>query len=157
MRSLLQKPEAVHSAKCELAAEILRSSGQLRLGVNGWSMLPSVRPGDTLLVERTDPDDFTGGDIVLFMREQRLFAHRVVARTDLSLQTRGDGLRAADPPVERNEVLGRVTLIRRGGRYLKPQKKLGAFEGFIASLVRRSEVTARLVAGAYGLFRPQQA
>src|SRR5262249_37101837 len=40
-----------HAIKCELAAEVLRFSGRLRLQVGGWSMLPSVFPGDTLLVE----------------------------------------------------------------------------------------------------------
>ena len=41
-----------HAVKCELAAEVLRSSGRLRLQVTGWSMLPSIWPGDTLTVEQ---------------------------------------------------------------------------------------------------------
>jgi len=37
-----------HALKCELAGEVLRSSGRLRLKVSGSSMLPVIRPGDTL-------------------------------------------------------------------------------------------------------------
>ena len=43
-----------HALKCELAAESLRLSGRLRLRVTGWSMLPTICPGDTLIIERAD-------------------------------------------------------------------------------------------------------
>ena len=43
--------------KCELAAEVLRSFGTLRFAATGWSMLPSVWPGETLVVERVQPDE----------------------------------------------------------------------------------------------------
>ena len=38
-----------HAIKCELASEVLNRSGSLRLKVMGWSMLPAVWPGDTLV------------------------------------------------------------------------------------------------------------
>jgi len=40
---------------CELAAEVLRSSGRLRLRATGTSMLPAVWPGDVLSVCREVP------------------------------------------------------------------------------------------------------
>jgi len=58
----------VHAIKCELASEVLLWSGKLRLRVTGWSMLPSVWPGDTLLVERIGAEEAREGDIVLFGR-----------------------------------------------------------------------------------------
>ena len=67
-----------HAVKCELAGEVLRASGRVRLQVTGWSMLPSVWPGDTLVIESVASDAVSEGDIVLFSRERRLFAHRVV-------------------------------------------------------------------------------
>jgi hypothetical protein len=39
---------------CELVAEVLRSFGTIRFAATGWSMLPSLWPGDTLMVERPD-------------------------------------------------------------------------------------------------------
>src|SRR5258708_31630032 len=71
-------PDTAHSVKCELAGEVLRSSGRLRLRVTGWSMLPTVMPGDTLIVDLVN-GAVSRGDIVLFNRNQRLFAHRVVS------------------------------------------------------------------------------
>jgi len=32
--------------KCDLAADVIRRFGALRLRVNGFSMLPSIWPGD---------------------------------------------------------------------------------------------------------------
>jgi len=63
---------------CELAAEVLRSYGRLRLRANGASMLPAVWPGDILHVRRQGVAEALPGDIVLFGREGRLVAHRVV-------------------------------------------------------------------------------
>jgi signal peptidase len=66
---------------CELAAEVLRSSGRLRLRATGASMLPAVWPGDILSVRSHDVVEALPGDIVLFGREGTLVAHRVVERT----------------------------------------------------------------------------
>ena len=58
--------------KCELAAEVLRSFGTLRFAATGWSMLPFVWHGETLVVERVQPDQVHIGDLVLVGREGRL-------------------------------------------------------------------------------------
>ena len=65
---------------CELAAEVLRSWGRLRLRATGASMLPAVWPGDVLSVRSQGVVEALPGDIVLFGREGRLVAHRVVER-----------------------------------------------------------------------------
>jgi hypothetical protein len=67
-----------HALKCEIAAQILRSFGTLRLQVTGLSMLPSVWPGDILFIERRDMREIAEGDIALFARHNRLVAHRVL-------------------------------------------------------------------------------
>ncbi len=69
-----------NALKCELAGEVLRSSGTLRLRVTGWSMLPTVMPGDTLVIEHVSSDAVSEGDIVLFVRDRRFFVHRVVTK-----------------------------------------------------------------------------
>lgn len=146
--------QAEHATKCELAVDALRSSGCLRLRVNGWSMLPSVRPGDTVLIERVNGNEISEGDIVLFGRDRRLFVHRVVKRkTQTGLVTRGDSMRVSDPVLQENELLGKVVLLWRNGSRIEPQKGLSVWERLIACAVRRSEIAARLVVGAYGLIR----
>jgi len=139
--------------KCELAAEVLRSSGTLRLRVTGWSMLPTVWPGDTLLIERVDPKAVPEGDIVLFGRDRRLFAHRVLKNERSVLVTRGDSMRTPDSPVDETEFLGRVSSIVRNGKWIKPRRTLRVQKRAIAALVQRSELAARVVVSVHRLFQ----
>jgi len=145
----------VNALKCQLAGEVLRSSGKLRLCVTGWSMLPSVWPGDTLLVERASADQVCEGDIVLFGRDRRLFAHRVVAGAravdNPQIITRGDGMPRPDPPVADSELLGRVSHILRDGRCIDPRTSLRLPERLMAAMVRRSDSATRLLVRVHGL------
>ena len=114
---------------CELAAETLRSFGQLRLRVNGASMLPAVWPGDILTITRDAASPALPGDIVLFGRKGRLVAHRVVevrntqsgvrgpesevlipnpepltpGSPSIEFVTRGDSVEGNDQPISPNE------------------------------------------------------
>jgi len=109
---------------CELAAEVLRSFGKLRLRATGASMLPAIWPGDVLEVRRQAVTDVQPGDVVLFWRRGRLVAHRVVEKLARSgrtlLVTQGDRQSAADAPVSAEDLLGRVIGVRRGNRRKLP-------------------------------------
>jgi hypothetical protein len=111
--------------KGQLFLEVLKSFGQAKLAVTGSSMLSSIWPGDILEVSRQDAAEICPGEVVLFERDGRLLAHRVVEKVcgpeGTLLITRGDGLRAAEPPVSPEELLGRVTAIVRGGRRIEPR------------------------------------
>ena len=126
----------------ELAADSLQRTGRLRLRVTGWSMLPAIRPADILEVRRAEASEVVAGRIVLFQREGRFFAHRVVRREHGRLVTRGDTLPSEDSPLDERELLGEVIAIERCGRTAMPQAKwidrAGAF------LFRRSDLAARL-------------
>src|SRR5260370_7045675 len=91
-------------------------------------MLPAILPGDTLVVEQTKTSCAVPGDIVLFRRHERLFAHRVIGQQHRNgvtcIVTSGDSLAESDPPVFRHELLGRVTSILREGRYISPHLTL---------------------------------
>ena len=118
----------ISSAKSDLVAECLRRFGYARLRVTGSSMLPSIWPGDVVHVEAAHPESLELGDIVLFRRGARLFAHRLLhspAHKNLNLfVTRGDALPSPDPPVSSSDILGRVASIvalgRRGNRPALP-------------------------------------
>jgi len=133
--------------KCELAVEVLRSFGTLRFAATGWSMLPSIWPGETLVVERVAQDQVRIGDVVLVGREGRLCAHRVVgvAGEPESPQwiTHGDSLPVPDRPVAGNELLGRVTHLIRAGRLIAVPAELSGISNLIAKVVRRSGSAAR--------------
>lgn len=121
--------------------ESLGRTGRARLRAHGGSMWPWIRGGDELSIEAVPPADLRRGDVVLFARDARLFAHRLLrrnARTGV-FTLKGDALSAADPPVEPRHILGRVVALRRGKRTIRldtqPQAVLAQV---CASLTRAS-------------------
>lgn len=140
-----------HAIKCDLAAEVLRSSGCLRLQVTGSSMLPSIWPGDTLLIDCVDARDVSSGEIVLFTRDRRLFVHRVVkaaANGESTVLTRGDAMPQPDPLVSTESLLGKVSFIIRDGNLVEPNRNLSLARKAVAIVAGKSEIAARLMVGA---------
>jgi hypothetical protein len=134
------------AVKCELASEVLRSFGSLRFAATGWSMLPTVWPGDTLVVERVSRDHIHLGDVALVGRDGRLCAHRVVSKAGSGNPhwvTQGDAMSAPDRPVIENELLGRVAYLIRAGKLIAVPKELSVAERLTAKIVRRSVPAAR--------------
>jgi len=106
--------------RAEMLADVLCSGGTVTLRVFGGSMWPWLRSGDALSVRREDAARIHRGEVVLFAREGRLFAHRVIRKLARDgravLITKGDALPHADAPLEAAELLGRVFRVRRAGR-----------------------------------------
>lgn len=142
-----------HALKCELAGDVLRSAGRLRLRVTGWSMLPTILPGDTLMIEHASGEHVVKGDIVLFDQERRLFVHRVSGKSgiagDLRFVTQGDGMARPDPPISESHVLGKVCFVVRNGRLMRPANSLGFSNRAAAALARRSSLAARAIVEIY--------
>ena len=133
--------------KGQLFREVLKSSGQAKLAVTGSSMLSSIWPGDILEVRRQKAAETCPGEVVLFERDGRLLAHRVVAKVGgperTLLITRGDRLRRPEPPVSPEELLGRVTAIVRGECRSEPRlTRWGQVASWVLS---RSDLCTRLV------------
>jgi hypothetical protein len=151
------------AAKCELAVQVLRSFGTLRFAATGWSMLPSVWPGETLVVERVRQDQVRIGDIVLLKRQGGFCAHRVVEKVDgadaesLPWITQGDALPVPDCPVAGSQLLGRVTYLIRGGKLVTVPSELGVIDTIISRVVRRSVPAARALVYLNGMRRTRQA
>jgi signal peptidase I len=132
--------------QCELAADTLRSSGTLRLTVAGWSMVPTLWPGDALVIEAVDSSAVRSGEIVLFMRHRRFVAHRVIDKPSAGrgIETRGDAMRQMDSPVSNRELLGRVVSIERNGKSITPSRELNAASRSVAALIRHAPAAARV-------------
>jgi len=107
------------SLRAALVAEVLEQFGAARVRAFGSSMLPTVWAGDELVVRRQATEAVRRGDLVLFRRDGRLFAHRVVGACGTALVTKGDALAEPDPPLATTEVLGRVQEINRDGRRIR--------------------------------------
>ncbi|MGA7754320.1 MAG: S26 family signal peptidase [Candidatus Sulfotelmatobacter sp.] len=110
-------------------------------------MLPTLWPGDVLMIERINAALLFEGDIVLVDRHRRLFAHRLVAKNFESsgVLTRGDAMRQSDPRVDQEKLLGKVCFILRDGQCIKPRRTLRVSERAVAALVQRSDIAARVV------------
>ena len=82
----------------------------------GSSMLPTIHPVEVITVLRAQVAQASTGDVVLCKRNGRFFVHRVVAHRGDSIITRGDAVRANDPPAGPEEFLGIVTCSPRNRR-----------------------------------------
>jgi hypothetical protein len=116
--------EAREDHKLELTAEMLRCRGTVQLRAWGTSMLPSVWPGDVLTIQGVAHDELVPGDIVLALRDNRFFVHRLIERRELQdctlWITRGDAMPCNDPPSTALGLLGRVASILRANRSFVP-------------------------------------
>ena len=139
-----------HLSKNDLAAEVLRAFGELRLGVTGSSMLPAIRPADTILVRHCPFEEAKLHDVVLFTRHRRLFVHREVSRSARHLVTQGDGMATPDLPVTADEWLGKVVQVTRRGKAIPHTARPHWSARLGAAVFRRSPLAGRLFARVQG-------
>jgi hypothetical protein len=101
-------------------------------------MLPTLWPGDVLTVQSVRPEQVEPGEIVLYLRHDRFFIHRIVStdlmRDNAFLVTRGDSMFEDDPAVDRSELLGRIVEVRRAGSTFTPMRKLSPTRRLLAWL-----------------------
>jgi hypothetical protein len=114
-------------------------------------MLPSVWPGDHLTIHRRHLRESRTGEIAVFARGGRLFAHRVVEHDGAGLVTQGDALPSRDQRVTDREFLGVVVSIAGDGRSPRMPTVPGVAGRLVASAIRRSSLTGRMLLGARSL------
>ena len=136
--------EARGDYKLELATEVLRSGGAIRLQALGTSMLPSVWPGDVLSIAPAPGKDIVPGDIVLVARDGRFFIHRLIQKDETHWITRGDSLAQNDPPLAEAQVLGKVSLIHRTTGDIVPKPRLSVLGRALAWMVCRWDLFRNL-------------
>lgn len=122
-------------------------SGPLRLRVRGRSMLPTLRPGDEVVVHPVTAEALEPGDWVVVRNAQGAFLHRYLGRRDGGVVTKGDSHRALDPLWPSDAVLGRVVEAQRDGR---------CFYRRTPGRLRRERVLAtghQVLGGVWGVLR----
>jgi len=109
-------------------ADVLTRHGHLRVRAFGSSMLPAIRPGDVLCIERCTPEAARPGDVLLTRHDERVLAHRLIRKerhgSEDVLVTRGDALWHADPSHPASMLLGRVAAISRDGVMLASSRSI---------------------------------
>jgi signal peptidase I len=128
--------------KLDLAVETLRCFGTVHLKAWGTSMVPAVWPGDLLTIQSAAQEEVVAGDIVLVLRSNRFFIHRLMEKRQdqdcVCLITKGDAMPHSDPPATESELLGRVTVIRRAHRSLVPSRRISLVHSALAWMVCHS-------------------
>jgi hypothetical protein len=147
-------PAIVDSAKCDLAAEVLRESGSLRLRATGSSMLPSIWPGDVLIIQKRELEQIAAGETAVFFPGGRMTAHRVVSHHGNFLVTQGDSVPQPDAPVTAENLLGVVVSIERGGKLFAPALRPGLVARCTAAVLRRFDLATRVWLRVHLLFSP---
>lgn len=113
-------------------------------------MIPAIFPGDALIVRHEPMAEAHCGDVVLWARDGKFCAHRVVGigasetseKAD-ALITRGDALEANDPAIHRDEFLGRIHAIERRGKRIEIVGRQSSALRALAYIARRSDFAAR--------------
>jgi signal peptidase I len=88
---------------------LLEDGYDLRLKVTGRSMTPFLETGSYVTIARVPVAALKIGDIVFCRCEDESFKlHRLIQMTGKMLVTKGDALRACDPPFDKSDYKGKV-------------------------------------------------
>ncbi len=125
----------------------LRSGVKVRMKIDGGSMHPWLRRGDTVLVGSADADQLMLGDILVIRQNNDILTHRLIAVNKYGWLTKGDASPSPDEPVSQGEILGRVEMIERGNSNIQLNVDwMRTSSRFLAWLACKE-------AGAYQLYR----
>lgn len=94
----------------------------------GTCMYPCIRPGDILHLEPKNAEQINIGDIAVYRRYSRLFAHRTINKENDNgsnyIITRSDTANQGnDGPSFDEDILGVVSYVERKGNVLRPEEK----------------------------------
>jgi hypothetical protein len=99
--------------------DTLKRRGRVVIRCQGRSMQPAIPDGASLEVRPVAFDELRIGDIVVFHYGGDVFCHRLIKKIGRRCILKGDTLLYADPPVLRDQIIGRVTtLIPEGSRLI---------------------------------------
>lgn len=99
-----------------MALELLARGERVRLRATGGSMRPFIQSGDTVVLDPAGPRPVGAVVLVATPAGELGVIHRVVARWDQRLLTKGDALPHSDGWVPQTAALAVVVAVERRGR-----------------------------------------
>ena len=99
----------------EFVCDVLLAGGRMWVRGRGPSMMPTIRPGDRVLLEPVSRR-LRKGDIVAVRADRCILVHRVVECRTHTIRTRGDASPSVDAPSSRSSIVGVATAVIRKGR-----------------------------------------
>jgi len=112
-------------AQLILFSELLEDGYDLRLKVTGRSMSSFLETGSFVTLSKVPVSTLRIGDIVFCQCDDGSFKlHRLIQMTDKKLVTKGDALRACDPPFDKSDYKGKVIHIEQYGADVTLQRNM---------------------------------
>lgn len=139
-----------------ISTELLQNGYGVRFRPAGLSMHPTIRDGERVTVEPVRAQTVRCGDILLYLRRERVIAHRVVGvhqaedGESFVFTLRGDSLSSCDAPVRAEQVLGRVVTVERDGREINLRSRRGLLQ---SAVLRRAARLRRGLSHTLGFLR----
>lgn len=112
--------EKVISAEDALGfgGQMLAEGRAVKMRLGGYSMWPTMIPGDVATIIPIRAEDVKVGDVVVFDRGHRWIAHRLISKEDVNgistFVSRGDSCMNKDAPFGEETLKGSVVQVQRG-------------------------------------------
>jgi ATP-binding cassette subfamily B protein len=111
------KQEELNNKLFDLAENMLNADHSLSYKLKGYSMYPTLKPGDIGFVEKCTIEDLKIGEILVFKANNMLVGHRLVDISIINgkhiLTTRGDKCYNNDVSFTDEALLGRINSFQR--------------------------------------------
>ena len=146
---------SLKEAAQDLVEGCLLAGASIRFTVSTTSMLPTLRPGDALIVEGEAAAGVRPGEMVVIRNGNTWVVHRLIRRKvsgeRYCFVTKGDNRRLADPGFDATAPVGVVKRIQRGEESIDLETWQAKYGGRVLAWL--SAVQAELGALETGLFR----
>ncbi len=128
------KNEKLNKQLIDLAETLLEDNKSIKFSMKGFSMYPTLKEGDTGLVEKCSVDELKKGDIIVFRLNNNLIAHRLIEIKNINntkvFIAKGDKNSYYDKPVVANEIIGKLVSIQRNNSIININNPLMKFRKF---------------------------
>ncbi len=125
---LMARGNAPAETATATASSLLSEGKQLTITAGGYSMWPTIRPGDRIIITPPDPDKpLTDGRVVALRRDGGFVVHRIIetrkGKLSNFIKTKGDASLIPDRWSIEMNVAGRVREVIRGDKTLKISRR----------------------------------
>jgi len=96
----------------ETLLDLLKRGNSAEISASGYSMFPTLRPGDRVLVSPIKENELSApGDILIINEDDNLVLHRLIEirrykESNKVFITRGDCMSESDSPVRGDQIVG---------------------------------------------------
>ncbi|MDD5216892.1 MAG: S24 family peptidase [Candidatus Omnitrophica bacterium] len=117
-------------ALADLYLEKLSRGCDVYFSVLSGGMRPLITPYDKIRVRKVSSDQIVAGDIVVFKRTDGQFTvHRILSKRNengrVIYTAKADARQNIDPPIEEEQIIGKVIAVKKRGIVLRLDNRLG--------------------------------